>query len=129
MNIYMDAYIHNKVKETTAFSAGDATIIREILHPDKEGLDLPYSLAHGGLGVGKSSLPHILQNDELYYILNGECVICIENEEFTVKKNEVFLIKKGVQQYVRNIGEEKLTFLCIVSPPWKAGQEEILSKS
>ncbi len=124
----MKKYVHKKVSNTPSFTAGDATVIKEILHPKKENLTLPYSLAHGSLEGGKSSLPHTLQNDELYYILKGECIIYIDDNEVLVKANEVLLVKKNARQYVRNVKDEKLTFLCIVNPPWNEAQEEILTK-
>ena len=34
------------LKDCEEFIAGDNTILREILHPDKADLDLRYSLAH-----------------------------------------------------------------------------------
>lgn len=122
----MSKYLHNKVSNIKEFTAGDATFIREILHPDNEGINLPYSLAFGSLEVGESSIPHILQNEELYYILDGKAAIHIEDEIIEVNAHEVLLIHKNIKQFVRNLGDKKLTFLCIVSPPWKEAQEEIL---
>lgn len=119
-------YLHNKVSAVNEFTAGDATFIREILHPDNEGVDLPYSLAYGSLDVGKSSVPHILQNEELYYILDGKAAIHVADQIIEVNAHEVLLIHKNINQFVRNIGDGKLTFLCIVSPPWREDKEEIL---
>ncbi|MCX5901318.1 MAG: cupin domain-containing protein, partial [Proteobacteria bacterium] len=34
------------------FSAGDATHLRELLHPDKEDLKISYSLAHAVVNPG-----------------------------------------------------------------------------
>ena len=122
----MSNHLHKKVSTVKEFTAGDATFIREILHPNNEGIDLPYSLAYGSLEVGASSIPHILQNDELYYILDGKAAIHIGEEIIMVNAHEVLLVRKNIEQFVRNLGDKKLTFLCIVSPPWTEEQEEIL---
>ena len=39
------------------FIAADNTNLCELLHPDREGLDLPYSMAFAKLGTGNSSIP------------------------------------------------------------------------
>ena len=122
----MSNFLHNKVCDIKEFTAGDATFIREILHPKNEGIDLPYSLAFGSLDIGESSIPHVLQNQELYYILNGKAEIHVGDEIIEVNAHEVLLIQKNIRQFVRNLGDETLTFLCIVSPPWMEEQEEIL---
>ena len=122
----MSNHLHKKISTVKEFTAGDATFIREVLHPDNEGIDLPYSLAYGSLEIGASSIPHVLQNEELYYILEGKAAIHIENEEIQVNAHEVVLVRKNTKQFVRNLGDKKLTFLCIVSPPWTEEQEEIL---
>ena len=43
------------LNECEEFIAGDGTLLRELLHPDKQPLDLGYSLAHAILPVGKVS--------------------------------------------------------------------------
>jgi mannose-6-phosphate isomerase-like protein (cupin superfamily) len=122
----MSKHLHKRVSDVKAFAAGDATFIREILHPRNEGIDLPYSLAYGSLEVGASSIPHVLQNDELYYILDGKAAIQNGEEVIEVNAHEVFLVRKNTRQFVRNLGDKKLIFLCIVSPPWSEDKEEIL---
>ncbi len=123
---YMSNHLHKKVSTVKEFTAGDATFIREILHPNNEGVDLPYSLAYGSLEVGESSIPHVLQNEELYYILDGKAAIHVGEEIVEINADEVLLIHKNTSQFVRNLGAKKLTFLCIVSPPWTEDKEEIL---
>ncbi|MGB3507842.1 MAG: hypothetical protein WBA93_01065 [Microcoleaceae cyanobacterium] len=44
---------------------GDGTHLRELLHPDNLPLPLRYSLAHGIVPVGKSSIPHSLKSSDL----------------------------------------------------------------
>jgi len=122
------SYIHKKSNEVEGFKAGDATYLKELIHPKNENIQLPYSLAFGSLEKGSSSILHTLDNEELYYILDGQAIIYIENSSVTVDKGDSLLIMKGMKQYVKNIGEGKLTFLCIVSPAWEESKEEIIIK-
>ena len=51
------------------FIAGDNSILRELLHPDKADLSVRYSLAHAIVKPGKTSRSHKLKTSEVYYIL------------------------------------------------------------
>jgi len=123
------AFIHKKANNADGFTAGDATHIRELIHPKYEDIQLPYSLAWGSLDKGACSILHILQNEELYYILDGQAIIYIEDDQVTVNKGDSLLVIKGKRQYVKNIGPDKLTFLCIVSPAWEEEKEEIITNT
>ncbi len=54
------------------FLAGDATHLRELLHPDKADLKINYSLAHAVVETGPDKLSHRLRTSEVYYILAGQ---------------------------------------------------------
>jgi mannose-6-phosphate isomerase-like protein (cupin superfamily) len=60
-----------KLSTCEEFIAGDGTLLRELLHPDKQPLELRYSLAHAVVPIGKTSIPHSLTTSEVYYILSG----------------------------------------------------------
>ena len=95
-----------------SFEAGDKTNIIEILHPKNDHIPLGYSLAHASLDVGKSSLPHILEEcSEVYFILNGKGKVVIGEEAQMVKKGDMVFIPKGAVQYVENQGGTSLDFL------------------
>ncbi len=113
------------LQKCTEFIAGDKTILREILHPDKAGIDTGYSLAHARVKQGESSLPHRLKTSEVYYILEGKGVMHIDNESSEIKKDQAVYIPPGAVQYVENKGEGELVFLCIVDPAWKPENEEV----
>lgn len=109
-----------------SFTAGDATQIKEVLHPKNEPLDLPYSLAHATLKPGESSLPHILANRvEVYVFTAGEGVVHIGGESQNVSNGAIVLIPAGVKQYVVNNGSSTLAFYCLVSPPWQKADEYV----
>jgi mannose-6-phosphate isomerase-like protein (cupin superfamily) len=106
--------------------AGDETILRELLHPDKEHLQIRYSLAHAAVKPGQSSLPHRLKTSEVYYILEGEGMMHVDGESAKVHPAQVIYIPPNSTQYIENTGSSDLKFLCIVDPAWRSQDEEIL---
>ena len=113
-------------KSVASFIAGDLTIIKELLSPTNDGVGINYSLAHATVEVGRESIPHILhKSSELYYILKGVGEAFIEQKSYILEKGDYLLIPAGANQYIKNIGNEDLDFLCIVSPPWTIEQEEV----
>jgi mannose-6-phosphate isomerase-like protein (cupin superfamily) len=110
----------------TEFIAGDKTILREILHPDKADLNLRYSLAHAVVKPGLTSQPHKLKTSEVYYILEGEGLMFIDEESEQVFPGQTIYIPPLAVQYIRNTGANDLKFLCIVDPAWRVEDEIIL---
>ena len=112
-----------------AFTAGDLTEIRELFHPLKGSPDLPFSLAYGSLKTGKSSIPHRLRcSKEVYYILSGTARLTVNEEQYDLREGDYFCVPKNELQFLANTGRKILQFLCIVSPPWKAEEEDVSGK-
>ncbi len=108
------------------FRATDNTLICELLHPGREGLDLSCSIAHAILEPGAASLPHRLKTSaEVYFILEGEGEMHIDSESSLVRAGQAVLIPPGSWQYIRNTRDVILKMICIVSPFWRAEDEEI----
>ena len=116
------------LKDCKEFLAGDKTVLRELLHPDKQNLELHYSLAHATLKNGETSTPHKLKTSEVYYIIEGEGVMHINNETKKVCSGQVIYIPPNAIQYIESTGKLPLKFLCIVDPAWKKEDEEILCR-
>ena len=114
------------LKTCKEFIAGDNAILRELLHPDKAELKLRYSLAHAMLKPGETSYRHKLKASEVYYILEGEGLMHIDNESARVLPGQVVYIPPDAVQYIKNIGQVDLKFLCIVDPAWRKEDEEIM---
>lgn len=108
--------------------AGDNTILKEILHPDKDNVKIRYSLAHAKVKPNKTSFPHKLKTSEVYYILRGKGIMYIDNEKREVKEGQAIYIPPRSKQCIKNTGNEELEFLCIVDPAWKKENEEIFEK-
>ena len=116
--------IHKNIASLAAFTAGDATTIREILHPGADSYSADYSLAEARLLPGKASRPLILQRQsELYLFVQGQARVHVGEEHCLVQAGEIVLVPAGALQYVENTGPEELVFYCIVNPPWKAEDE------
>ncbi|XGV95287.1 MAG: cupin domain-containing protein [Leptolyngbya sp. BL-A-14] len=107
------------------FVAGDGTLLRELLHPDKQPIDLRYSLAHAIVPVGKTSLPHSLATSEVYYILSGQGEMHVDDECQGVKPGDTVYIPPHAKQFIRNSGAEPLVFICIVDPAWRQADETV----
>lgn len=106
----------------------DGTFLSEILHPENDPVEMNFSLAHAILREGEASLPHRLgESVEVYYILKGEGVMHIGDEVREVSGGDAVYIPPGCVQYIENSGEGDLSFLCIVSPPWRGEDEELVT--
>ncbi|HWQ19846.1 MAG TPA: cupin domain-containing protein [Methanotrichaceae archaeon] len=114
------------IERCSHFKAMDETILCELLHPAREGLDLHYSIAHAMLEPGMRSLPHRLkESSEVYYILEGQGLMHIDAETSQVMPGQAVYIPPGAWQHIENTGVTDLKFLCIVYPMWRAGDEEL----
>lgn len=111
------------------FIAGDNTILREILHPDKEDLKLRYSLAHAIVKPGETSYAHALKTSEVYYILEGQGLMYINDEEKSVESSDTIYIPPMARQCIKNTGKIDLKFLAIVDPAWRVEDEIVFETS
>lgn len=115
------------LQDCEEFIAGDRTILRELLHPAKSDLKLRYSLAHAVVKPGEASLAHRLKTSEVYYILEGEGIMYIDNESAKAHHGHAIYIPPDSRQYIKNTGDYDLKFLCIVDPAWRNEDEEIIN--
>lgn len=114
-----------KLNNCEEFIAGDGTLLRELLHPDKQPLDLRYSLAHAIVPVGQTSIPHSLTTSEVYYILSGTGKMHINDITRLVEPGDVIYIPPSAKQFIQNIGTEPIAFICIVDPAWRREDETV----
>lgn len=106
----------------------DRSVLCELLHPDKVSgaEELACSIAHAIVPAGEETLPHLLRSSsELYYVLKGRGEMHIGDESAVLNEGQVVHIPPGVRQFIRNIGESDLVFLCVVAPKWRP-EDEIL---
>jgi mannose-6-phosphate isomerase-like protein (cupin superfamily) len=118
-----------KLDDLNKIEALDETTVREILNPKHDGseLHLGYSLAHAIVESGESSVAHRFHTaSEVYYILKGRGLMHINDESAEVKSGDTIYIPPKATQYIENLGEENLEFLCIVYPSWQPDAEELV---
>lgn len=108
------------------FFAGDNSILRELLNPDKDYVSLRYSLAFARVKPGDITFKHKMKSSEVYYILNGEGEIHIDDDVKEVFPHQAIYIPPNSIQWIKSTGDEDLTFLCIVDPAWTLKDEKIL---
>jgi mannose-6-phosphate isomerase-like protein (cupin superfamily) len=117
------------IKDCEYFRAMDKTLLCELLHPDRESEDLKIdlSIAHAVLNAGESSIVHMLKTSvEIYYILEGKGMMHIDDENEEVYPGQVIYIPAKSKQWIENIGNSELKFLCIVYPMWKEEDETLV---
>lgn len=114
-----------RLEECEEITAGDHTLLRELLSPHNDPIDARYSLAIARIGPGRSSAPHALATTEVYYLLQGKGVMIVEGEEREVERGDAVYIPPRATQRLRNTGDEEIVFICIVDPAWRAEDEVV----
>ncbi len=114
------------LEDCNEFIAGDGSILRELIHPDKTDIQIHYSLAHAKVPVRQKTIPHKLKSYEVYYIIAGKGLMHINEQTYDVHPDTAVFIPPSSIQYIENNGNSELIFLCIVDPPWRKEDEEVL---
>ena len=115
-----------KLRECKPFTAGDRCRLREMLHAEKSGAAIRYSLAHATVRPGVTTLPHRMKTSEVYYILSGRGRMHINGLSKPVGPGDTVYIPPQARQCITSIGRRNLVFICIVDPAWRAEDEEII---
>ena len=115
-----------KLQEIDVIEGGEGTKIRQIFHPHNTLNGIRYSISHSELKPGKKSKLHKIKSSEVYYILQGEGSLQIDDEVFKVSKDQAIYIAPHSKQSIENTGNDNLRFLCIVDPAWKHEDETVL---
>jgi mannose-6-phosphate isomerase-like protein (cupin superfamily) len=111
------------LKNCEEIIAADKSVLREILHPKNEPVRIRYSIAHALVRPGETTLPHRMKTTEVYYILEGQGIMHIEDESEKVFPGQAVYILPGSKQYIMNTGNFDLKFLCMVDPAWRSEDE------
>jgi len=115
-----------KNSEIPSIDGSEGTKIKQYFHPHNTLNGITFSLAQFTIKQGKRSLHHKLQSSEIYYILEGTGIMTINNESFSVGKDDSAYVPPMSEQFIENTGASDLRFLCIVDPAWKEADEIIL---
>lgn len=114
------------LRDCDEFIAGDGSVLRELLHPDKTDVDIRYSLAHARVAPKQVTAPHRLKTSEVYYIMEGTGHMTIDGQSQSVGPGDAIYIQPDAVQFIENTGSDELVFLCMVDPAWRVEDEEIL---
>ena len=115
-----------KNSEILEIDGSEGTKIKQYFHPHNTLNGVRFSLAQFTIKQGKRSLCHKLQSSEIYYILEGIGNLSINDELFSVTKDDSVYVPPMSEQFIENTGISDLKFLCIVDPAWKPEDEIIL---
>ena len=103
------------------FVAGDGSLLRELLHPDKAPLDIRYSLAHAKVLPGETTKRHRLATSEVYTIIAGSGKMIIDNESRAVGPGDAVYIPPGAVQAIENTGARRPGLLLHCRPRLATG--------
>ena len=108
------------------FIAGDRSILREFLNPEKETFEkVNYSIAHATVPPETITHKHKLTSSEIYYIISGKGTMHIDTESSDVEPDDLVYIPPGSMQWIVNSSGENLKFLCFVEPAWTEACETV----
>ena len=107
------------IHHVAAFTTRDGSEIRELLAHRNSSIQ-NQSLAEARLAPGLATEPHFHpRTEEIYYVLNGEAEMTIDDEQQTVGAGDAIGISPGQVHTIRNTGEEMLIFLCCCAPGYE----------
>jgi mannose-6-phosphate isomerase-like protein (cupin superfamily) len=115
--VYKKAQVHNRDR-VVPYQTKDTSVIREIIHPD-QSIARNQSLAEATVPPGATTEAHYHpQSEEIYYVLSGEGLLRIEDDESPVWAGNAVVIAPKARHQIRNIGAVDLVFLCCCAPAY-----------
>jgi mannose-6-phosphate isomerase-like protein (cupin superfamily) len=107
------------LQEVPAFITKDGSQIRELL-AHRNSCIRNQSLAEAALPEGASTTPHKhLVTEEIYFILEGEGEMQIDQEYHKVIPGDAIAIPPGSVHQITNSGRGLLRFLCCCAPAYE----------
>ncbi len=115
-----------KNSEIQSIQGNEGTKIKQYFHPHNTLNGINYSIAQFTLEPGGKSKLHKLSSSEIYYILEGNAILNVDQDKHQLGKDDSVYVAPNSKQSIENTGSENLRFLCIVEPAWKAENEVLL---
>ena len=106
--------ISKKNKDLESIFGNENTEIKQIFNPQNTVNGIRYSLAESVIQKGGKSKAHKMKTSEVYFILEGNGILHVENESVEIERYQSVFVPPG------NID---LKVLCIVDPAWKKENE------
>lgn len=115
-----------KNSEVKSIQGEEGSTIKQYFHPHNTLDGINYSIAQFTLEPEKKSKLHKIKSSEIYYILEGNGNLFVENSIHHLGQDDSVYVPPNSKQFIQNTGETDLRFLCIVEPAWKAEDEILL---
>ncbi|MCW8933677.1 MAG: cupin domain-containing protein [Gammaproteobacteria bacterium] len=104
--------------DLTAYITRDGSEIRELMHPNTHG-NKSQSLAEAIVKPNEKTLLHKhLKSEEIYFIIQGNGKMNLNNETIQVTTGDTICIMPGTEHNIENTGNENLKILCCCSPAY-----------
>lgn len=118
--------IISQYKKIKPFTTLDGSEIRELMHPNVQG-NKSQSLAEAIIKPEQTTVLHRhIKSEELYFILQGEGKMQLEDKIFMVSEGDTICIPPGTNHCIENIGKKNLKILCCCSPAYADDDTEII---
>ena len=109
------------------FVANDGCLIRELLHPRNDPVDIDFSFAIAEVAPGGTTYRHRLAQTEVYYLISGRGIMHIDGDQRPVSAGDAILIPPRSTQWIENASQkDTLKFAAVVAPPWRDEDDERL---
>ena len=115
-----------KNSEIDSIQGNEGTKIKQFFHPHNTLNGINYSLAQFTLKPGKKSILHKIKSSEIYYILEGNGELYVDENIHHLEKDDSVYVPPNSKQFIENKGKVDLRFLCIVEPAWKIEDETLI---
>ena len=118
--------LFKKLQDIDSMYGDEGTKIRQIFHPHNTLNGIRYSISHSTIAPTKKSRLHKMKTAEVYYILEGDGTVHIDEKSHPVSKDHAVYIPRFSKQCIENTGTKDLKFLCMVDPAWRQEDEILL---
>ncbi|MDR3588673.1 MAG: dimethylsulfonioproprionate lyase family protein [Negativicutes bacterium] len=100
--------------EGTTFPAGRCT--RVIVGPNAPAEAKSFVMGHVTVFAGGSVPEHVHEQEEVYFILEGQGVMAVDGEEQPVQSGSYVYIRPNQTHFLRNTAESELKMLFCYAP-------------
>ena len=112
--------------EIETYETKDGSLIRELLHPDKDRVN-NQSLAEATIPAGaKTYLHRHGESEEIYHITAGQGVMTLGDKSFEVTAGDSICIPPGTPHCVEHRSSLPLVILCCCAPAYSHEDTELL---
>ena len=115
-----------KNSKIDSIQGNEGTKIKQFFHPHNTLNGINYSLAQFTLEPGKKTILHKIKSSEIYYILEGNGELYVDENIHRLEKDDSVYVPPNSKQLIENKGKVDLRFLCIVEPAWKIEDETLI---